>query len=232
MSDQALHPLPVVEVQEAARGQIVLTLNAAGTAVARDHAHPGQYALVKLGDDVARPFALASPPGDAKVEFLLKLPDDRAALLYGLAAGERVPVSAPRGPGFPLARAEGRPLWLVGTGSGVAPLKAVVEALLPVRSRYADVHLLYGVRYAEELAYAERFGAWAGHGVRVVPVVSQARPGTWDGPKGRVQDHLPPRLEHAALAWFFLCGLPEMDREVTAALLHRGVAPEQIFRNY
>jgi NAD(P)H-flavin reductase len=154
------------------------------------------------------------------------------AQLASLGPGDRVPVSAPRGPGFPLARAAGRPLWLIGTGSGVAPLKAVVEALLPHRSRYADVHLLYGVRHADELAYTARFGEWAGRGVRVVPVVSQPRPRTWDGPTGRVQDHLPAKIEHPAEAWFFLCGLPEMDREVAAALLQRGVAPDQIFRNY
>ncbi len=232
VSVQPLHPLPVVDVQEAARGQLALVLNAAGTAVARDHAHAGQYALVQLGDDVARPFAIASAPGEPKIEFLLKLPADRAAVLLGLARGDRVPVSAPRGPGFPLAQAQGRPLWLIGTGSGVAPLKAVVEALLPERARYADVHLLYGVRQADELAYAQRFGEWAGRGVHVVPVVSQPAPGTWDGPRGRVQDHLPAQIDGAAEAWFFLCGLPEMDREVAATLLQRGVAPDQIFRNY
>lgn len=232
MNDVQLHPLPVVETRPAAKGQLTLVLQAAGSPVAAAHEHPGQYVLVKLGDDVARPFALSTPPGVEKIELLLKLTPERAAWTAALTREDRVPVSKPRGPGFPLARADGRALWLVGTGSGIAPLRAVLEAVLQDRRKVDEVHVLYGVRKADELAYTHRFGAWAGAGVHVVPVVSRPEPGTWDGPVGRVQDHLPKSFDRPKEAWFFLAGLPEMDREVAAALVARGVGAEQIFRNY
>lgn len=231
MSDAALHPLPVVAAVPAATGQLVLALRAAGTPVADAHAHAGQYALVQLGDDVARPFAIASPPGSDPLELLLKLDPARDAFVRALGRDDRVPVGPPRGPGFPLARADGRPLWLIGTGSGIAPLRAVVESLIADRHRYGDVHVVYGVRRVDELAWTDRFPAWRAAGVDVVPVVSRPD-GTWDGAVGRVQDHLPAAIPAALHAWFFLAGLPEMDREVHAALLARGVLPEQIFRNY
>lgn len=232
MPDSGLHLLPVLDVRPAASKQVLLALGARGTPVQKGHVHPGQYALVKLGKDVPRPFAIASPPGSDRVELLLKLPPEPTAAVLALTRDDKIAVSAPRGDGFPLARAEGKSLWLVATGSGVAPLRAVIETLLPQRARFADVSLLYGVRHADELAFADRFGQWSGRGVKVIPVVSQPAPGTWEGPVGRVQDHLPARFERPHETWAFLCGLPEMDREVSAALLSRGVGPDQIFRNY
>jgi NAD(P)H-flavin reductase len=232
MSDAPLHPLPVILAKPAAAGQLVLLLRAAGTPVAAEYAHAGQYALVKLGDDVARPFAIASPPRAEPLELLLKLPPDRAAFVSALTDADRVPVGAPRGPGFPVARAHGRPVWLIGTGSGVAPLRAAVEEIVARRADFADVHLLYGVRRVDELAYTDRFDAWRAAGVDVVPVVSRPDAAAWTGVVGRVQDHLPPSFARPGDAWFFLAGLPEMDREVHAALLARGVSHEQIFRNY
>jgi sulfhydrogenase subunit gamma (sulfur reductase) len=233
MSD--LHALPVVSVAAAAARQALLVVDATGTAVQRGHAAAGQY--LKLGllpDDVPRPTAIASRPGGAHLEFLVRAPDERLAEILAIAPGEKVQASVPLGRGFPLDQARGRDLWLLGVGTGVAPLKAVVERILEERAAFGDVVLAYGVRTADELCFRSRFGAWLGQGIRVIPVVSRPAEGKtpWDGATGYVQHHLPRAFVRPDETVAFVCGLPEMERAVGAALLERGVGPERVFRNW
>lgn len=223
--------LPVLSAREIAARQVLLTLSARGTPLAGLHTRPGQYARLTLGDGVPRPYVIASPPGTDALEFLLKVPAERVPQLAELGTGDRVLVARPQGPGFPLELAQGKPLLLVAVGSGVAALRSVIEHLLPRRTTVGDVTLLYGVRHAAELAFAERFGDWTGHGIKVVPVVSRPEAG-WSGATGYVQDQLPKQFARPAQLVVFVCGLPEMEKAVAAALLERGVGPEQIHRNW
>ncbi|OGQ13334.1 MAG: hypothetical protein A2138_08795 [Deltaproteobacteria bacterium RBG_16_71_12] len=230
MSDAPL-ALPVVSAREIASRQVLLALAVRGSPMAAAHTVPGQYARLTLEDGVARQFVIASPPASPTLEFLLKVPPERVATLTALGPGDRVQVGRQQGDGFPMAKAEGRPLLLVGVGSGVAALRSVVEHVSPRRTAFDEVTLLYGVRHQSELAFVDRFGAWAGHGIKVVPVVSRPTPG-WDGATGYVQHHLPRSFAKPARVCVFLCGLPEMDKAVAAALLERGVGPDQLHRNW
>jgi NAD(P)H-flavin reductase len=229
-----LHALPVVSVELVAARQALLVLDASGTTVQAGHTAAGQYVKLALfADDVARPVAIATRPGPGKLEFLLKAPDERLAQIVSLQPGERVRASAPLGRGFPLDQARGRDVWMFAVGSGVAPLKAVIERVLEERHAFGDVVLHYGVRHVDELAFRARFGAWLGQGVRVVPVVSKPRADeAWSGLLGHVQDHLPAAFAHPDNVVAFVCGLPEMEKAVTAALLQRGVGPERVGRNW
>jgi NAD(P)H-flavin reductase len=210
---------------------VLLTLTGRGSALVESYRVPGQYTRLAFEDGVARPYAIASAPGHDDVEFLLKVPEEQVASLCALGPDDRVWAGRAQGPGFPLDKASGLALFMFATGSGIAPLRATVEHLLPRRTDVGDVTLYYGARSRADLAFSERFATWAGHGIAVRPVLSRPEPG-WDGLKGYVQDHLPKVIAHPQKAVAFLCGLPEMDKAVCAALLERGVGPEQVFRNY
>jgi sulfhydrogenase subunit gamma (sulfur reductase) len=233
MSD--LHDLPLVFVKPLAARQALLAVDAGGTAVARGHLQAGQYCLHRLfADDVPRPVALASRPGRNQLELLLKAPEERLARVLSLVPGEKVALGVPQGRGFPVDAARGRDVWLLAGGTGVSPLKAVVERILEERGAFGDVVLLYGVRHADELCFRELFASWLGQGVRVVPVVSRTSSGAapWPGAKGHVQDHIPEKVARPADTFVFVCGPPEMERDVGVAFVARGVPPEKIFRNW
>lgn len=232
MVTEAPHTLPVVDCKLAAARQVLLRVDAKGP-IAQGHATPGQYVKMSLPiDEVPRPYAIASAPGQDVVELLLKVPEERVTALTQLGPDDRVTMSRPQGKGFPVDKARGHHVLLLAVGSGIAPLRAVLEHFLPKRSELLDVTLLYGVREASELAFTSRFGAWAGYGIQVLPVVSRPTAGTWDGRTGHIQDHIPKHLPDPGRTVAFICGLPAMDRDVAAHLLQRGVGPEQVFRNW
>ncbi len=100
-------------------------------------AHPGQFAMLKVGDwpVVPRPFSICAQDREAgTTSFLIR----RRGLLWNqllrLQPGATVQIKGPLGNGFP----EGPVPMLVGGGCGVAPL-LFMAATHPVAAFYAGV---------------------------------------------------------------------------------------------
>ena len=228
-----LSSIPSLEVHRIAARQVFLVLDVGLSALGATHVAAGQYVKAAVFDnDVPRPFALCNRPHTGTFELLIKAPDEGLAALLALQPGHRLAVGPAQGKGFPVALARGGDLWLFAVGSGIGPLKAVIDVVLQDRTAFREVVVVYGVRDAAELAFRERFGSWAGQGIRVVPVVSRPDVQTWMGKVGHVQSQLPDRFAQPKLTTAFVCGLPEMEKAVAQALLERGIGPDQVYRNW
>lgn len=189
---------------------------------------PGQFVRVKVGE-LDAPFAIASAPGGGHFDFLVRTNGDVAKLWSALPAGSEVQVGLPEGPGFPLERAKGHPLLLVGTGTGWAPLRSVLLAVLRRRGEFGRVEGLYGALTPEHVVFEDEFEAWKREGVDVQVTVTEPM-STWAGPVGRVQALLP---QHGlGETYAFLCGQPEMTAEVTQRLVSRGLPADRVFLNF
>lgn len=239
MTMTELHTLPVLSVTPVGARQALVVLDDAHGAVRASHTIPGQYVKAALWrDDVPRPYAIASRPGSAALELLVKLPsgddpaEERRAALLSMLPGEKLRVSRAEGRGYPVDALRGHDVVIVGVGTGIAPLRSLIEAMLLERPAFGELTLLYGVQRPDDLAFRARFGAWAGLSLRVVPVVSRPDDSGWSGAVGYVQDHLPKTLSRPADTHAVVCGLPEMDRVVSARLLELGVGPERVHRNW
>ena len=122
-------------------------------------------------------------------------------------------------------------LWLMATGTGIAPFISMLRADTPWQ-RFENVVLVHAVRHAPELVYRDEVDrARAKHGPRFlyVPIVSRE-----DAPhalRGRIPALLTDgRLEGAAglkLApagsQVMLCGNPQMLKDAAAVLMARGM---------
>ncbi len=187
----------------------------------------GQYQSLRVDEGFEAPFALASAPGERPFEYLVREEGDVARALVGLPERAPVFVGPPRGRGFPVTRAVGRPLLLVGTGTGLGPLRSVLRLVVANRAAYGAATLVWGVRTEAELVLAEERAQWEAAGVEVMPTVSRPSP-AWAGRRGRVQAHLPAvTSEHEV----FVCGQPELLPELRVLLEGRGVPPTQVHGN-
>jgi ferredoxin--NADP+ reductase len=197
----------------------------------------GQFVRIALdigGERIARPFSMVNAPQDPVLEFYgIVVPQGplspRLALL---AAGERLFV-APNPAGF-LVLSEvpaARTLWLVSTGTGIAPFISMLRSGAPWQ-RFEQVVLVHAVRHAAELVYRTDIDAAAarhGQRFRYVGVVSREdAPGSL---RGRIPAlALDGQLEAAAglelasaSSQVMLCGNPDMLKDTTAALAKRGM---------
>ena len=190
----------------------------------------GQYHRVRLPSGQDASFAIASPPGAARFEYLVRASAGVAGELTALAPGAQVEVSVPMGPGFPVPRARGKNLLVIGTGTGFAPLRSVLLAIAAERAAFGEVHGAYGVLTPAHLAFGRELADWERAGLHIIPTVTASAAG-WTGAVGQVQ-HLVSRLpvERSELA--FVCGQNEMVAEITDLLGQRGIPPDRVFVNF
>lgn len=226
------HPATLVARSPAADGLTDLTIDLSQTPLRGAHERPGQYVHLRLPGHEEGLFALASPPGHTgRWDLLVKGGSPLTTALIQLPLGAPVEVSHPEGRGFPLEQARGRELLLFATGSGISPIRSVIESIRRERGAYGKVTLYFGVRTPGSFAYARDFQAWEQASIRVVRTVSQPGASGWQGLIGYVQAHLAEEpLASGTLA--FVCGQQEMVRGVVEALEARGLPASAISQNF
>lgn len=198
-------------------------------AVASGFHVPGQYHRVRVASGEDATFAIASPPGAPRFEYLIRSSDGVAGELTSLAVGSAVKVGMPEGPGFPIERARAHDLLLIGTGTGFAPLRSVVHTILKHRAQYRQVHGAYGVLTPAHLAFGAEVNEWKAHEIHITPTVTTPAP-EWKGAVGQVQALIAGLPVTNAIA--FVCGQNEMIAEVTHLLEGLGVPADRVFVNF
>ena len=203
---------------------------------------PGHYARLGLGpeDDIVwRPYSIASPADAARLSFqLTRVPGGAFSDRFErLRAGEEIRVDA-RSFGFlTLAQvAPGGVLWLLATGTGVAPFVSIL-ADPSTWKRHERVVLVHSVRRVAELARADvdaamsRFGPAERERLRFLPVVTREPAegafGARMGPllrEGVLESAAGSRID-AGGSRVLLCGNPGMIQEARAWLRDRGLEP-------
>lgn len=185
---------------------------------------PGQYLNIHLDDGSHRSFSMANPPDDCRVDLQIRRVaggyfTDR--LLGGMQAGQRLQVEMPHGTFYYRAQ-DYRPMVFAATGTGMAPIKAILESLLD-DDDCPPVSLYWGMRTEQDLYLADQIDAWRDrlYDFNFVPVLSRPS-ASWTGRTGYVQDavlqDLPDLSEHA----LYLCGSPTMIQDAKTRCAQAG----------
>ncbi|CUX23930.1 Naphthalene 1,2-dioxygenase [Agrobacterium deltaense Zutra 3/1] len=139
---------------------------------------PGQYVRLLYPDCSPRDYSIASRVDEELIEFHIRhVPGGMTSgRIFSLAsAGDPVTIVGPFGSSF-LREKHCGPILGIAGGSGLAPVKAVVEAALAT-GRERPVHVYFGARAERDLYMLDRFGDLAArHGnLSFVPVLSHEK---------------------------------------------------------
>ena len=192
---------------------------------------PGQYMNVVLPDGSTRSFSMANANGGRRLEFHVKrVPGGRFTelALQQARPGERLQLQLPLG-SFCLRRQDYRPLLMVATGTGIAPIRAILESLLD-DADCPPVWLYWGMRSQDDLWLAEELESWRErlYEFEFVPVLSRA--GTeWQGRRGHVQEAVAQDFDDLSEHAIYLCGAPEMVRQAKDIFLARGASAAHLY---
>jgi len=225
--------VPVLDAWDETPTLHVIRLDLGGLAAV--HALPGQVVKVRAPSGEAY-FALASAPDPSGRADLLVKRGGRIAdeVIAAAVTGATLETTAPFGKGFPVADAEGRDVLLFAAGSGIAPIRALVQHLTGRRDRHGRITLFYGQRRGGDFAYRGEHLDWERKGVRVVLCPSGADD-AWQGVRGRVQKVARSLAFGGAPpgdAVAFVCGMSAMVNDVKATLKEWGVPPERVHLNF
>jgi len=195
----------------------------------------GQHVDVRLtaddGYQAQRSYSIASAPEDGALALTVERLDDGEVSPYlvdDMALGDALELRGPIGGWFVWDVADGGPLLLVGGGSGVVPLMAMLRhrraagAAVPAR-------LLLSARTVQDILYADELHALGAgdDGPEVTITLTRGAPPGWSGYDRRVDQEL-----LAAVAWpppqrprVYVCGPTAFVEEVAADLVALGHDP-------
>jgi ferredoxin--NADP+ reductase len=201
----------------------------------------GQFARLGVikadGSTVWRAYSMVSSPFDEHLEFFsIVVPGGEfTSELSRLEVGDTLLVDRQAFGYLTLDRfVDGRDLWLLSTGTGVAPFLSILQDF-EVWERFARIILVYSVREARELAYQSLIAGLAQrdyltehiHKLQFIPTVTrESHPGALAGrittliENGELESATGVELsaEHSRV---MLCGNPQMIDDTRALLKKR-----------
>ena len=188
----------------------------------------GQHVVLRpdLPDGEASYFSIAAAPNQAGLRHLTLASRNDSELLARAPLGAFVRIEGPFGK-LTFHPAPGA--LLVGAGTGVAPLRAIVHSAL-ASDDDTPLVLLTGNRTSSDLLWHRELVALASEHARFVyePVLSQAD-ASFSGRRGYVQDHLPVIASELPAGFrAYLCGATRMVDDCRGLLGELGVPPERI----
>src|SRR5690606_22499115 len=203
--------LEVAEVNALCQGVRQLVLQ--GEALKNVEYWPGQYVNIDMGDGQQRSFSIANAScADGRlVLHIREIEGGRFTqkLLPTLRQGAELKVTMPLGT-FYYREKDWRPMVFVATGTGIAPLRAIVESLLD-NDDCPPISLYWGMRNEADLYQMDEFAAWTSrlYEFEFVPVLSQPS-AQWQGRSGYVQDAIMADFDDLSEHAIYLCGSPAM----------------------
>jgi ferredoxin-NADP reductase len=196
----------------------------------------GQHVDVRLtaedGYSAQRSYSIASPPGADRLELTIVRLDDGEVSPYlatVLEVGDQLELRGPIGGYFTWDADDTRPVQLVGGGSGVVPLMAMLRHHA-ARDHQGAMHLVYSARTQGEVLYRGELDELANDHRAVTLTLTREPPGRWDGRRGRVDRDLlaqagwPP----SALPRCFVCGPTPFVEAVSRDLVALGHQPADV----
>src|ERR671933_1113183 len=198
----------------------------------------GQHVDVRLtaedGYQAQRSYSIASAPEDERLVLTVDRLEDGEVSPYltdVLMAGDKLEFRGPIGGYFTWEARDGGPLLLVGGGSGVVPLMAMIRHRAAVGSE-VPTRLLYSSRSYEEIIYREELENLAARdgSLEMIHTLTHSRPEGWSGYDRRIEAEM-----LAEVAWppdesplAFVCGPTPFVEAVGSALVGLGHGPARV----
>jgi ferredoxin-NADP reductase len=199
---------------------------------------PGQHLDVRLtaedGYTAERAYSIASAPGGQRVELAVERIDDGEVSPYltqELRQGDQLELRGPVGGYFVWEPGRGGPLLLVGGGSGVVPLMAMLRHRAATGSQ-VPARLLYSSRSLDDVIFREELErlAAAGDGLTVTHALTRAQPPGWTGYARRIDavmlEEVGWRPGERPLA--YVCGPTRLVEAVAGQLVALGHDPARV----
>ena len=171
---------------------------------------PGQYINVVVPGGIRRSLSLANVPDDNVLELHLRNYGGPFSqhVFNAMKENDLVRLEGPLGTFF-VRENSSKPMVFVASGTGFAPIKAMIEQELKKASG-RKMTLYWGGRRASDLYLSSAAEAWAqAHAITFIPVLSEAHPDDqWEGRVGFVHRAVMEDFEDLSEHQVYACGAP------------------------
>jgi CDP-4-dehydro-6-deoxyglucose reductase len=196
---------------------------------------PGQFITLDLPihekpNKRWRSYSIASfPDGSNEIELLIVLNPEGLGTNYlfnEIQIGSQLTYRGPQGV-FVLPKVLDKTLFLICTGTGIAPFRSMVQNILRKKIPHQGINLIYGCRKKNNLMYFDELRQLEQEmqGFRYYPTLSRE---VWEGKTGYVHDIYETLCQNQTPANFFLCGWKAMIDDAKGRIKELGYDKKDI----
>ena len=196
---------------------------------------PGQFVTLDLPisdqrNKRWRSYSIASAPdGTNEFELLIVLVPDGSGTHYlfeNMTPGATLTLRGPMG-SFTLPPVLDKDLYLICTGTGIAPFHSMVQHIFSSHIAHKNIYLIFGTRTSHELLYAPELRALEAKmaGFYYIPTLSREQ---WSGHTGYVHTVYESMCRDKPAAVFMLCGWKKMVDEAILRIQQLGYDRKEI----
>ena len=193
---------------------------------------PGQFISVKVGDTRINAYSLAALPKDDHFELMVDIGPGGVGSQYfeKLKEGDQITYLNPAGIFIFHPDDGAEKHFFLGTGSGITPLKTMIEDLLLNQKTTKEVTLYFGLRFEEDVFWADYFDSLAkDHPNFHFKLVLSKPSDSYTGLRGHLTDALKNEIIDASSYSVYLCGNHQMIQDATQILLDKGCPQSRIY---
>jgi sulfhydrogenase subunit gamma (sulfur reductase) len=193
---------------------------------------PGQFVMLSVMGVGEAPFSLPSPP-TRRGFFQLAIRQTGVLTDYlfeHVREGDVVGIRGPLGNGFPVELFEGSNVLLIAGGLGMVPLHGLLNYLIDLRHKFANVTLLYGSRSPDQVLFSHELHSLARRGDADVRLSVDRDMGLpWDGERGVVTELLDDIQVDVPSTYAVACGPPIFYKFLLERLVKMGFGKDRIY---
>lgn len=188
---------------------------------------PGQFFEVSIPKYGEAPISVSGIGADT-VDLTIRRVGRVTDKIFEHYEGNTLLMRGPYGNGFDIKEYKGRELVIIAGGTGLSPVKGIVDYFCEHPDEAAGTTLIAGFKSPRDILFKQDFERWE-KTIRVIKTVDSAPEG-YSGLTGMVTKYIPDLpLETPSDAAFITVGPPVMIRFVIQEILKRGVPERNIW---
>lgn len=188
---------------------------------------PGQFFEVSLPKYGEAPISV-SGIREGKIDFTIRRVGKVTNEIFSSYVGDKLFLRGPYGNGFQIEDYQGKELLVVAGGTGLSPVRGIVEYFSTHPDEVKSSTLICGFKTPEDVLFKEDIQAWSKK-MKVIQTVDRAEEG-YQGPQGMVTKFIPDvQFQDVRNAACIVVGPPIMMKFVVQEFKKLGVSDEQIW---
>ncbi len=190
-------------------------------------ARPGQFFEISLPKYGEAPISV-SGVGEGTIDFTISRVGVVTNEVFENYVGDQLYIRGPYGNGFDLDNYRGKELFVIAGGTGLSPVRSLVDHFARNPEEVASITLVAGFKSPEHVLFKDDLAFWKGK-INLIQTVDTAPEGH-AGPVGMVTKYIPDlKFQDVKNTSFIAVGPPIMIKFTVPEILKLGIPEENIW---
>lgn len=190
--------------------------------------NPGQFLMLSIPGYGEAPFGIMQPKClNYKIQTLVRAVGNLTKKINSLKKGDNVYLRGPFGNGFPVSQWKKQNITLFAGGTGIVPIKALIDYLSEQKKYFGEIQILYGAKEQKQIFFQKELISCRKFADVMFTVEKFDK--NWEGNTGLITSLITPKTINSKNCIAALCGPPIMYKFVIEKLKKIGFKDKDIY---